>query len=37
MKKEQFYKIKGQGISKIKRNIYDVSDKTDIIVKIIIQ
>jgi curved DNA-binding protein CbpA len=37
MKKEQIYKIKGQGISKIKRNIYDVSDKTDIIVKIIIQ
>ena len=37
MKKEQIYKIKGQGISKVKRNIYDVSDKTDIIVKIIIQ
>lgn len=36
MKKEQIYKIKGQGISKVKRNIYDVSDKTDIIVKITI-
>jgi DnaJ domain len=34
MKKTQIYKIKGQGISKVKRNIYDVSEKTDIIVHI---
>jgi hypothetical protein len=37
MKKEQFYRIKAQGLSKIKSNIYDVSDKSDIIVKIILQ
>jgi|LauGreDrversion4_2_1035121.scaffolds.fasta_scaffold275377_2 curved DNA-binding protein CbpA len=37
MKKEQFYRIKNEGLSKIKRNIYDVSEKTDIIVKIILQ
>jgi curved DNA-binding protein CbpA len=36
MKKVQIYKIKGQGISKVKRNIYDVSEKTDIIVHITI-
>jgi hypothetical protein len=36
MKKTQIYKIKGQGISKVKRNIYDVSEKTDIIVHITI-
>jgi hypothetical protein len=37
MKKEQFYRIKAQGLSKIKANIYDVSEKSDIIVKIILQ
>ena len=37
MKKEQFYRIKAQGLSKIKSNIYDVSEKSDIIVKIILQ
>ena len=37
MKKEQFYKIQRQGLSRIKQNIYDVSDKADIIVKIILQ
>jgi hypothetical protein len=37
MKKEQFYRIKAQGLSNIKSNIYDVSDKSDIIVKIILQ
>lgn len=37
MKKVQIYKIKGQGISKVKRNIYDVSEKTDIIVHITIE
>ncbi len=36
MKKVQIYKIKGQGISKVKRNIYDVSEKTDVIVNITI-
>jgi len=34
MKREQYYKIKNQGLSKIKKDIYDVSEKTDIIVKI---
>ena len=35
MKKEQFYKIKKGGLSKIKgNNIYDVEDKADILVKI---
>jgi hypothetical protein len=37
MKKEQFYRVKAQGLSKIKPNIYDVSEKSDIIVKIILQ
>jgi hypothetical protein len=36
MKREQYYKIKKSGLSKIKKDIYDVSEKTDIIVKIII-
>jgi curved DNA-binding protein CbpA len=34
MKREQYYKIKNAGLSKIKRDIYDVVEKTDIIVKI---
>jgi len=34
IKSEQFYKIKNQGISKIKKDIYDISEKSDIIVKI---
>lgn len=34
MKSEQYYRIKNQGLSKIKKDIYDVSEKTDIIVKI---
>ena len=34
MKKEQTYRIKKQGISRIKDNIYDISDRADIIVKI---
>jgi hypothetical protein len=34
MKREQIYKIKNQGLSKVKKDIYDVLDKTDIIVKI---
>lgn len=36
MKREQYYRIKNQGLSKIKKDIYDISEKTDIIVKIII-
>ena len=34
IKREQIYRIKNQGLSKIKKDIYDVSEKTDIIVKI---
>jgi curved DNA-binding protein CbpA len=34
MKREQIYKIKNQGLTKVKKDIYDVLDKTDIIVKI---
>jgi hypothetical protein len=36
IKREQFYRIKNEGLSKAKKDIYDVSEKTDIIVKIII-
>jgi len=36
MKREQIYIIKNQGLSKVKKDIYDVSEKTDIIVKIVI-
>jgi len=34
IKSEQYYKIKNEGISKIKNNVCDVSEKADIIVKI---
>ena len=34
MKKEQYYRFKRQGISKAKRDIYNINDKSDIIVKI---
>lgn len=34
MKKEQYYTFKNKGISKIKNNLYDVEEKSDIIVKI---
>ena len=34
IKKEQTYRIKNQGISRIKDDIYDISDRADIIVKI---
>ena len=34
IKSEQIYRIKNQGLSKVKKDIYDVSEKTDIIVKI---
>jgi hypothetical protein len=36
MKKIQYYRIKNAGLSKVKKDIYDVSEKTDIIVKITI-
>ena len=34
LKKEQYYRFKNQGITKVKSDIYDVNDKSDIIVKI---
>jgi DnaJ-class molecular chaperone len=37
LKSEQYYRIKNEGLSKIKKDIYDVSEKTDIIVKINIE
>jgi hypothetical protein len=37
MKREQLYKFKGQGVAKIKDNIYDVTERADIVVKVIIQ
>jgi hypothetical protein len=37
MKKEQYYRIKNQGLTKVKDDIYDVSEKADIIVKIIME
>jgi hypothetical protein len=37
IKREQFYRIKNAGISKIKKDIYDVSEKSDIIVKILLK
>ena len=36
MKQVQYYRIKNVGLSKIKKDIYDISEKTDIIVKIFI-
>ena len=36
MKKEQYYRIKQQGLSKIKNDIHNVSEKADIIVKVTI-
>jgi curved DNA-binding protein CbpA len=34
IKRENYYRIKNNGISKIKLDIYDISDKADIIVKL---
>jgi curved DNA-binding protein CbpA len=34
MKKEQYYRIKQQGLAKIKHDIHNVSEKADIIIKI---
>jgi len=35
IKREQIYRIKNEGLSKTKKDIYDISEKTDILVKII--
>jgi hypothetical protein len=37
IKREQYYKIKNEGLSKIKSDIYDVSEKTDIIIHVTIK
>jgi DnaJ-class molecular chaperone len=37
IKREQFYRIKNEGISKTKKDIYDINEKTDIIVKVNIE
>jgi curved DNA-binding protein CbpA len=34
MKKEQYYRVKQQGLSKIKNDIHNVSEKADIIIKV---
>lgn len=34
LRREQYYRFKNEGISKIKNNIYDIQEKSDIIVKI---
>jgi hypothetical protein len=34
VKREQYYYLKGQGLVNVKKDIYDLSDKSDIIVKI---
>jgi hypothetical protein len=31
MKKEQYYRIKGEGLVNVKKDLYDLSDKSDII------
>jgi hypothetical protein len=36
MKKEQCYRIKGEGLVNVKKDLYDLSDKSDIIVRITI-
>jgi hypothetical protein len=36
MKREQIYKIKNKGLTKVNDDIYNVSQKADIIVKIIL-
>ena len=33
IKREQYYRIKNSGLAKLKKDIYDISEKTDIIVK----
>jgi len=36
-KKEQYYRIKNEGLTKIKKDIYDTSEKMDIIIKIVLK
>jgi DnaJ-class molecular chaperone len=36
LKKEQLFRFKNKGLSKIKKDVYDVSEKSDIVVKIVI-
>ena len=35
LKREQYYRLKGKGLVNIKKDLYDLSDKSDIIVRII--
>jgi len=35
LKKEQYYRLKGKGLVNIKKDLYDLTDKSDIIVKFI--
>jgi curved DNA-binding protein CbpA len=35
IKREQYYRLKGRGLVNVKKDLYDLSDKSDIIVKII--
>jgi curved DNA-binding protein CbpA len=34
IKREQYYRLKGKGLVNVKKNLFDLSDKSDIIVKI---
>ena len=34
LKREQYYRLKGKGLVNVKKDIYDLSDKSDIIVKL---
>jgi hypothetical protein len=34
MKREQYYRVKNTGLSKIKNDIYDITELADLIVKI---
>jgi curved DNA-binding protein CbpA len=36
MKREQSYRLKGKGLVNVKKDIYDLSSKTDIIVKVVL-
>ena len=35
LRKEQYYRLKGKGLVNIKKDLYDLSDKSDIIIRII--
>lgn len=36
MKKEQYYYLRAQGLTRVKKDIYDISERSDIIVKVVI-